>query len=376
MKKIFLHGLILSAFVSMFSVFAFAQNSRTDSKVAEMYVISAKAGGVNFTEGTVSVVRAGGKTASLIKGDNVEIGDKVITGTEARAEILLNPGSYIRLAPNSEFEFITTSLDDLKLKLTKGSAMLEVFADKEYSVLVNTPNTQFVVIKTGVYRVDVLSETSSRLEVSEGRAMANTMEVKSGRAATVINGETSVEKFDRGNKDELETWSKNRAKELVRMNQSLERRALHQTLLTGFHENMWNTFDSFGLWVRHPSMFGMYCFVPFGYGWSSPYRYLYYWNLWNLGLPIYIYNPLIVNSGQTGNGNGNNTGGGINPNTTDRTRTRPPYQTIQGETGTRTRNPMPTASEDSVFPTRQPQPTIIVPAQPANNSSNTGSRNP
>jgi hypothetical protein len=38
----------------------------------------------------------------------------------------LNPGSYIRLAENSSFEFLTTSLDDLQLKLSDGSAMLEV----------------------------------------------------------------------------------------------------------------------------------------------------------------------------------------------------------------------------------------------------------
>ncbi len=359
MKKIFLLGLSIGAVVLTLSNFVFAQRERTVSNASQMYVISAKAGGVNLVEGKVAIARTSGKSGYLLKGDTVEIGDKVTTGADGRAEILLNPGSYIRLAPNSEFEFLTTSLDDLRLKLTRGSAILEVYADEDYTVLVNTPNSQFVAIKSGVYRVDVLADSSSKLEVWDGKARVNNSEVKGGRTATVANGQTTVVKFDRDEKDELETWSRTRAKELTRLNARLERRNLRNTLISGYNTNSWNMFNSFGLWIYDASISG-HCFFPFGYGWRSPYGFGYGWNAWNLYLPYYIYyqpiNPVINNP----NNNANNT---------DRRRNNPPYQTLQNDVGSSPTDSRTPKNNDS-FPTvRQPAPIIIVPS-----TTNNGAR--
>ena len=361
MKKTFLYSLSIGAIALLFSTFIFAQNDRTVSRPSEMYVISAKAGGVNVVEGKVLITRADGKTNYLLKNDTVEIGDKVITGADGKAEILLNPGSYIRLAANSEFEFITTALDDLKLKLTRGSAMLEVFADKEYSVKIETPNAQFKAIKSGIYRVDVIDDSTSKLEVWEGKAqLGDATEIKGGRAVTITNGQTSIAKFDRGEKDSLEVWSKNRAKELTKINDRLQQRTLRNTLVSGFQSNSWNMFNSYGLWIYDASFSG-HCFFPFGNGWSSPYGYYYGWNVWNIRLPYYIYqqpiNPVINNS--NGNGNANNT---------DRTRTRenPPFQNIQKDIPQS--SPMDSRNPSS-FPSSQPSTPVIV--VPSNNGAKT-----
>jgi hypothetical protein len=360
MKKIFTHSFIIAAVVLMFSNFGFAQKEKSVSSTSQLYVISAKAGGVNFIEGKVSIARKSGKSGYLLKGDTVEIGDKISTGADGRAEILLNPGSFVRLAPNSEFEFLTTSLDDLRLKLSKGSAILEVYADKDYTVMINTPDSQYVAVKSGVYRVDILADNSSKLEVWSGKAQVNNQEVKGGRTATVNRGQTTVVKFDRDEKDELETWSRTRSKELTKLNERLERRALRNTLINGFYSNSWNMYNSFGLWIYDTSISG-YCFFPFGYGWRSPYGFGYGWNAWNIRLPYWVYyqpiNPVV-----------NNSGGNNNANNTDRRRNNPPFQTIQNDVGTSptdSRNPQ---NNDS-FPTvRQPQPIIIIPSNP------TGSR--
>lgn len=363
MKKTFLIKLSIGAIALLLPIFAFAQTDRTVLNASQIYVISAKAGGVNFIEGKVAIVRKEGKSGYLLKSDTIEVGDKISTGADGKAEILLNPGSYIRLAANSEFEFLTTSLDDLRLKLTRGSAMLEVFADKDYAVSVTTPNAQFTAVKSGVYRVDVLSDGSSNLEVWEGRAQIGTTEVKEGRAATVINGQTAITKFDRDEKDTLETWSKNRAKELTKINARLERRNLRNTLVSGFQSNSWNMYNSFGLWVSNP-MYPGHCFLPFGNGWSSPYGYYYGWNIWNIRLPYFIYNqpqvPVITNPG------GNNTA-----NNTDRqtTRENPPFQNIQKDVG---RSPVDSSNpqtDRSSFPTYQPSAPIIV--APSNTGAKT-----
>src|SRR5262245_58277222 len=80
------------------------------------YLISAKAGGVNEIVGDVTVERAG-RVGRLFKGDEVQVGERVITGTDGKAEILMNPGSYIRLGANSSFEFVSTDLDDVRIKV-------------------------------------------------------------------------------------------------------------------------------------------------------------------------------------------------------------------------------------------------------------------
>ncbi|MGI9055810.1 MAG: FecR domain-containing protein, partial [Pyrinomonadaceae bacterium] len=154
----------------LLSAFVFAQDSRVLSAAGDVYVISAKAGGVNFIEGKVSVARKQGRSGLLLKGDKVEISDKVSTGANGKAEILLNPGSYLRLSENSTFEFVSTELENLRLKLKTGSAIFEVFADNEFKVTVDTPKTNFYLVKSGIYRIDIAADGTEKIEVWKGRA--------------------------------------------------------------------------------------------------------------------------------------------------------------------------------------------------------------
>ncbi len=71
----------------------------------EQYVISAKAGGVNLVSGDVTLKRRGEiQWQSLTSQVDLGSGDIVRTGATGRVEMLLNPGSYLRAAENSEFE--------------------------------------------------------------------------------------------------------------------------------------------------------------------------------------------------------------------------------------------------------------------------------
>jgi len=292
MKKNFMYIFAVSAFALVLSSFVVAQDDRAISAAGSLYVISAKAGGVNYVEGKVAVAQKSGKSGYLLKGDTLEVGDKVSTGTDGKAEILLNPGSYIRLAENSSFEFINTSLDDLQVKLTGGSAMFEVITNGEFKFAVNTPKAQLKIIESGVYRVDVLSDGSGKIAVWKGKAEigeGNATTVKGGREATIINGQVAVAKFDRDDKDALATWSKTRAKELAKVNSRLERDNLRNSLLNSYNRNGWNLYNSYGLWV-FDRFSGSYCFLPFGYGWSSPYGFGFGRDIWYFRLPPIIYN--------------------------------------------------------------------------------------
>jgi hypothetical protein len=265
-------------------------------------VISAKPGGVNLVQGTVTVTRRNGSTGHLIKGDDLNIGDKVSTGPDGKAEILLNPGSFVRLGGSSVFTFKTTSLEDLQLELASGSAILEVFAAKEFQVNIATPKTKYVLIETGIYRVDVSADQNVRLRVWKGRARVDDSEdsIKGGRAAAFVAGSgIAIAKFDRDETDSLDDWSKQRGKDLAKASGLFERTSLRTSLMRSFLGRRWDMYNSFGLWVFNPYVGGS-CFLPFGYGWNSPYGFGYGSYLGWYNLPQVIYYPP---SPTTGGGN-------------------------------------------------------------------------
>src|SRR5215470_20191817 len=148
----------------VFSTVAIGQNR-------ERFTISAKAGGVNTVVGRVMIRREGQEPQLLAATDDLAAKDVVTTGATSNAEILLNPGSYLRLAENSEFQFDDISLDHLKLRLTKGSAIIEAtgVADMDLGVRVATPNATFMIMRSGIYRIDA-EQNGSGLAVYKGRA--------------------------------------------------------------------------------------------------------------------------------------------------------------------------------------------------------------
>lgn len=250
------------------------------SSTADKYLISARAGGINYIQGSVAVARADGTGGTLMRGDKLEIGDKVTSAAGAKAEVLLNPGSYLRLGSGSEFEFVATELDDLKLKLTKGSAIFEVFATEDFRVTVITPAGRLYLIDSGVYRVDLRADEVTSVAVTEGKAQlgeSSAMIVKSGRVGTIGNS-VAIAKFDKGKRDEMDEWSRSRAKDLAKVTASLKQKDIRASLINSFNNNRWGMYDSFGLWIFNPH-FGGYSFLPFGNRWYSPYGYGFGWGM-------------------------------------------------------------------------------------------------
>jgi FecR protein len=299
MKKLKFPAILVVALTSLAAIGVIAQERTRTAGVSDKYLISAKAGGVNLTEGKVSVIRADATSDMVLKGDQIDVGEKLSTGANGRVEILLNPGSYLRLGPNSTAEFKTTSLDDLQIKLDSGSAMFEVFASKEFTVSVFTPKGLTKLVESGVYRFDIAADGSAVVSVTEGKAMVGTTTVKEGRTGTIDgNAKVAIAKFDRDKRDDLAQWSRTRAKVLSAMTASLRNRDVRNTLMSSFVMGRWGIMDSFGLWVLNPR-FGTYCFLPFGYGWYSPYGYGYGPGIWWYNLPPIVYNPPVVGQPNT-----------------------------------------------------------------------------
>lgn len=349
----------IGAISLLLSVAVFAQGTRSVSPTADKYVISAEAGNVNFIEGPVTISRTTGRSGYLLKGDRIKIGDRISTEANSKVEVLLNPGSYLRLGGNSSFEFLDTSLDNLQVQLNRGSAMFEVITTNDFTFTIMTPKADFNVVKSGIYRVDVLEDGTGRIEVRKGRATIgddDEARVKKGRSATVDGDSVAVERFDRGERDNLEEWSRDRAKQLDRINDRLERDNLRNSMIYGFDARRWSFYDSFGLWVYDPFSFN-YCFVPFGYGWRSPYGYKYGRDIWYFRLPRYIYYAPPPPRTTRTTPPSTATAGTPQPGRTGNPRTRPPFQKIDEENG-RVTTPSSTG-----FPTPRTPTTIFVPSE-------------
>jgi FecR-like protein len=301
--------LVVLAFCSV----AFAQNR-------ERFSISAKAGSVNTVVGRVMVTRQGQEPQLLSSTDNLVAKEFVTTGTTSNAEILLNPGSYLRLAENSEFQFDDISLDHLNLRLSKGSAIIEAtgVADMDLGIRVATPNATFTIIRSGIYRINV-ERDASELAVYKGRASygANKTDVlKGGNSLRLSNGVAELAKVPK-EKDAFELWSKQRAQLLAKANERLSRRFLYSLNDRGWDSWLWGP-ARFGLWTFSAS-FGCYTFLPFYYGWSSPYGHYYGSYYWRGGYYGGNSGPIIVNNGPSGTPGGTITPGGttgIIPTTT------------------------------------------------------------
>lgn len=284
------------------------------AQTRERFGISAKAGGVNNVVGRVRVTRKEQQPQVLTSTDNLAAGETVTTASSSNAEILLNPGSYLRLGENSEFQFEDISLDNLRLRLLKGSAIIEAtgVADMNLGIKVATEHGEFTILRSGVYRIDT-GPGFAEMAVRKGRASfgpQKTDVAKGGKVVTLTNGVAAVAKLDK-DKDAFDAWSKQRAALLAQANARLMSRSFNGYLssFSGWDSWFWGP-RRFGLWTYSPRA-GCYTFLPFYYGWSSPYGHgygSYYWRggcCGSFGNP----GPTVVNN-QTPGGSGSTVPGG------------------------------------------------------------------
>lgn len=278
MKYLLSTLLLSSTIVALGSATSFAQNR-------ERFGISAKAGGVNAVVGHVMVNRKDQAPQLLTSRDDLVADDVITTGATANVEVLLNPGSYFRVGENSEFAFKSTDLDKLRLKLVKGTAIVEVTGVEGINpdIVIDTPHATFSILRTGLYRIDVQAQ-STELAVRKGRASygSTTAElVKGGKKVAFTNGAAAITKLQ-NDKDSFDVWSKQRAELLARANERLSSRQV-SGLLSSFQESEFGRSPRWGLWTFSPRL-GCFTFLPFFYGWSSPYGHyygsyfdMYYW---------------------------------------------------------------------------------------------------
>jgi len=295
----------------------------------EKFVISAKAGGVNAVTGQATV-HAKGETEwqQLSVTDDLNAGDRVRTAGDGRVEILLNPGSYLRVGGNSEVELSNNSLENLELRLIRGTAIVEAAgADGlQLNISISTPHTKLAIVRHGLYRLNVVPGDATELIVRKGSVILNDSHTKVKGGNKVVFNATTVSvakmtKEEKENEEGVDSWSKDRGKALAKANSRINGRMINSAL-TAYNNNYFGfrMNRGLGLWFYN-DLAGCYTFLPFFYGFGSPYGgsysqavYFYGGRAWT-GSQVPYYQGSGIPAGTTGNSSAGSASGGY---------TRPP----------------------------------------------------
>ncbi len=252
-----------------FTLFAAAILAVAGSASAQN-AISVKAGMINVADGDVYLVDAKGGEPQKVQPKASEFIDikegQILKTSEGRAEVLLTPGAFLRMADDSSFKMFSSRMSDVRLEALSGSLLIDVtelLEDNHISVL--TKDSTVSIAKAGLYRFDV---DPPRVRVYQGEAVAEfngqKVTLKGGRELLASAGGWTQGKFDAKETDPLYRWAKRRSGYLAMANVS----AARQTTAYG------NGLRG-GSWYYNP-YFGFATYVPWLDTLRSPFGYFYY----------------------------------------------------------------------------------------------------
>jgi hypothetical protein len=215
------------------------------------FLVSTKAGLVNYVQGSANVKAA----------TSVPAGEVIATGPGAAVELLLNPGSYLRMGENTRVVLDRVELYDIAVRILEGSMVIETNGfNKDLPLKVTTRNLKMEIIKDGIYLF-----ADGKVVVANGkiRDAENGLVYTKGYEISDDKGYRTrqVKTFTTG----LELWSQKRDEDISRANLAVAR-SLRQT------QNL--PVSSFlDVWLWYPA-FGCFIYMP-GSRYRSPYGYSY-----------------------------------------------------------------------------------------------------
>ena len=228
--------------------------------------VSARPGLVNFVEGEAFLngnpVLEGTRNPSYLNANDT------FWTREGKAEILLLPGTFLRIGANSQIQMLSPSLVNTRVALIQGEAILEVDGLIKGSQIEIIDNGAVMRIeKNGLYRLTAgLVPAAGVIQGSaQVTLLGQTIKLGKGRQ-TVLVGTLESEKFDLSVDDDLYAWSSVRSQYEAAANYSAATTlaASGQLNVTG-----WYYSDLLDCWSWLPARI---CYSPFGWGFYSPLR--------------------------------------------------------------------------------------------------------
>jgi len=263
-----------------------------DREEERQYLVSSRPGIVNLVEGDVTYKRGVAEYTRLNAREELQAGDTIRSGPDGRAEVLLMPGAYLRLAHDTEFNLADSSPESLKIALLKGSAIVEATTPDDWKgtlVTISTPKEDLSIVRDGIYRFNIREDVHAEVLVFKGKILAGTTEVKEGKKAAIEGSVPVVSSFDKKQNDSFDLWSKERAQLLVAANKEIPKKSVGSAFANSYFYSpdylYGGGYSWFGSsWFFNPFS-GFYTFLPGDFGFYSPYGfsygffypYAYYW---------------------------------------------------------------------------------------------------
>jgi hypothetical protein len=238
---------------------------------------------ISYIEGDVSYQRSPEVDWSAASINMpMEPGDRIYTGPNGRIEIEFEDNTVLRLAENTDVEFLSLNDDRVQLRMLVGLATLSVSSNSDFEI--NTPAAAFNTVSQGIYRFEVDESGTSNAIVRVGKMEAAnnyfSCSIDSRQRIRVrpgTDGNREVMAYD--GRDIWDEWTDRR---VIDLRASTSRRYLPSTVSMGSAEldryGRWVTIAGYGsAWVPNdvdsywsPYSVGRWCYRPsFGWTWVS-----------------------------------------------------------------------------------------------------------
>lgn len=230
---------------------------------ASQSIISAHSGIIHYVEGEITV-DGNAVHPKFAEFPDVKPGQLLAAG-EGRAEILLTPGVFLRLAENSSVRMLSNSLADTRLEVVSGSVLVEVGELLDHNaVSFETEGARMELAKKGLYRIDA---SPAGLRVFEGQARvisgSENLTARKGHRIDLAASKLSDTRFETKDTDAFYRWSSRRAEYVAAANVVSARVTSNSDYSSSFSGNP-------GAWSWNP-YFGMFTFLPAGGVYWSPF---------------------------------------------------------------------------------------------------------
>jgi hypothetical protein len=248
-------------------------------------VISAHSGVIHYIEGQVTVDGAALHPKSTEFPDIRP--DQVLATEDGRAEVLLTPGVFLRLAENSSVRMISNSLANTRIEIVSGSALIEVGQLlRDNAIIIGAYRVEIALPKQGLYRIDA---DPARLRVYDGEARvtasAGKIGVKRGREIALDLPTLETRDFDAKSTDAFYRWSARRSEYVAAANIIAAKTASNLGYGSGFAGGGYSS------WAWNP-WFGMFTFLPASGIYWSPFGSSFY----SPAVINYVYIPRVAST--------------------------------------------------------------------------------
>ncbi|MGH9468923.1 MAG: DUF6600 domain-containing protein [Terriglobia bacterium] len=129
---------------------------------------------VSLIDGQVSTQRENGEWVAAGINQPLVTGDHISTGANSRAEVQLDYADVLRLGSQADAKVATLSDSQIQVQLAQGLADLTVMKGGQAQVEIDTPNVAVHPLEPGVYRIEVDSQSETRVTVRKGHAEVST----------------------------------------------------------------------------------------------------------------------------------------------------------------------------------------------------------